>query len=142
MKYTFGDSLGIEFEEIISEKIGSFSAKTWGNGSFTLSSMNADQYKGTDFTLLGIPVDVTLNFDGKKHMRHISTTLDTNICKVNFGIRYGNGRVQFDNPVLVIGFNFASITKNNVNCLVDICSSSLQNILETGMDLYLDAVEA
>ena len=142
MKYTFNDSLGIEFEDSISEKIGTFSAKIWGNKSFVISSMKADQFEGTDFTLLGIPVDVTLNFDNKNYMRKMSTTLDIDVCNVNFGIRYGNGKVKFEHPVLVIGFDFASIAKNNINTLVELCNSSLRNILETGMDLYLDTVEA
>jgi hypothetical protein len=142
MKYTFIESLGIEFEDSIIEKIGTFSAKIWGSNSCILSSMKVDQYQGTDFNLLGIPVDVTLNYDGKNYMRRLETTINTGVCTVNFGIRFANGKVKFEKPVLVIGFNFAFINKGNVASLVDLCSESLQEILDTGMDLYLDTVEA
>ena len=138
-RYNFEDKSAQNFEFELKESIGTYAAKTWGNGAFVRSTLIQDKYQGQDFELCRIPVDVTLNFKGKKHMKRLSTRLPIGIGAVEFGIRYGNGKVKFENPVLVIGFN-VRVTNNNYIDVVDTIAKKYEKILDTGMDLYLEEV--
>lgn len=141
LKLTFHDTVGSLFEEELSEAIGTFSMKEWGKGAFVSSSIVEDQHQGIDFTVLGVPMDVTLNVAGKNRTRWFSQKIDLGFGKVNFGFRTGNGKVTFDKPVLILGFNIGEIRKGEVGYLVKSFAYQLQEILNCGMDLYLDAEE-
>lgn len=133
--------IGQEFEDVIMEKIGVFSIETWGKGSFK-STVNTllDKNAGTDGILMGVPIDVTLDYISKRQTKKLSN-IEFDFGSVTFGIRYGNGKVKFETPVLVIGFDVI-IPKQYLVNTVDMIANSFEEILETGMDLYLEATEA
>lgn len=66
-----------------------------------------DKYQGTDFTYMGMRVDATLHFSGKRWMPYV---MDTDIAilpgkNLRMGIRHGNtknGYTEFPEPVVVI----------------------------------------
>lgn len=131
--------MGQEFEEVLVEKVGTFSAKKWGKCFHSTINTEMDTKGGTDFVLLGIPVDVTLNFEGKNYMSKIgSLSFDT--ANIHFGVRYGNGHCKFETPVLVVGFNM-NIPRQYLERTIDTLNGKMQEILERGMDLYLDAID-
>lgn len=131
--------LGQEFEDIIVEKVGYFSARQWGKGFHSTINTELDTKAGTDFILLGIPVDVTLNFSGKNYTTKVGQ-VSFKFGDVEFGVRYGNGHCQFETPVLVVGFNM-DIPRQYIERSIDQMNSKMQLILERGMDLYLDTVD-
>lgn len=138
IRYTLYDTTGSLFEEAVSVAIGSVSLKRWGKGAFVTTDIVKDQHQGTDFTVLGVPMDVTLNVVGKNRTKWSKTTIDLGFGKVNFGIRTGNGKVKFAVPVLILGFTFADIRKSNASYLVEAFKDQIQEILETGMDIYFE----
>jgi hypothetical protein len=134
-----GYKVGEEFEDTIVEKIGSFSIKTWKGGFKSTINTLLDTQAGTDFILLGVPMDVTLDYASKRQTKMISR-IEFDFGGVTFGIRYGNGRVKFDTPVLVLGFDVV-LPKQYLVQAVDEISHNFSDILETGMDLYFENVE-
>lgn len=137
--------IGVEFENAMIEKFGSISIKIWGNSAYNDSEESQDKLKGTDVFILGVPVDVTLNIQNKSHTTFCSKNyiVDLGFANVEFGVRFGNGHVKFENPVLVIGFNtlLGSVLKFP-NMLGQ---EDIKKIIESGMDFYyktLDAVES
>lgn len=62
-----------------------------------------------------IPIDVTYNFAGKDRMIVLPAkyTLACGI-KLRFGVRFGNRKKTFDEPVLVIGFETDSYCINSM----------------------------
>ena len=137
------ESTGIEFEETIIEKCGFVSKETWGASAFKFSTVTQDKMKGTDFFVLGVPVDVTLDLDNKRHTKiSKDIEIDLLVAKVRFGVRFGNGHVKFDTPVLVIGFD-TLLDRNDVLSIASFISNSkFVEILNTGMDYYFETVEA
>ena len=133
---------GYEFESDIIDIVSTFAKREWGNGAIKFSTERQDRYEGTDLFVLGVPIDFTLDFAGKNSTRKLGAlTLDG--VTVDFGLRTGNGRFVFKTPVLVIGAETAvGITKANCWVVLDTIKSNIQRILDTGMDQYLDAVEA
>lgn len=136
------ESTGIEFEETIIEKCGTISKETWGASAFKFSTLTQDKMSGTDFFVLGIPVDVTLNLENKRHTKISSDIeIDLAIAKVRFGVRFGNGRVKFETPVLVIGFDTMLGRRDVLTIASSISKSKFVEILNSGMDFYFDTVE-
>lgn len=134
-----GYRIGEEFEDTIVEKIGIFSIKTWKGGFKSTVHTLLDSHAGTDFILLGVPMDVTLSYDLSTYTKTI-TRIEYEFGGITFGIRYGNGVVKFETPVLVLGFDIV-IPKQYLARAVDEISHEFHEILETGMDLYLEATE-
>ena len=58
---------------------------------------------------------------------------------VDFGLRLGNGKAEFETPVLVIGAKRADgITKRNMWVVLDTIKTYVCEILDTGMGRYYD----
>ena len=130
-------SLGNEFESELIHIASTYARKTWGVGSIKLSSARQDRFEGTDLFVLGIPVDVTLAFSRKNRTRKLGV-LNFDGVTVEFGIRFGNGKVKFQTPVLVIGAETTTgITKSNMWVVVDAIRSRIGEILDQSMDQYL-----
>ena len=138
----FFEAGGHEFESGIVDIVSLFAKREWGNKAVRFSTERQDKFEGTDIFVLGVPIDVTLAFDGKnKTSRIASLTLDG--VTIDFGVRLGNGKAKFKTPVLVIGAGTADgITKSNMWVTLDTIKSHIRKILNTGMDNYFLATEA
>ena len=134
-----GYKIGEEFEDTIVEKIGTFSINTWKGGFKSTINTLLDTHGGTDFILLGVPMDVTLNYASKNYTKKISR-IEFGFGGVTFGVRYGNGVVKFDTPVLVLGFDVVIPNQYLVQAIDEI-SHNFSEILNAGMDAYFDTVE-
>ncbi|MDL2248617.1 hypothetical protein LJB89_02860 [Tyzzerella sp. OttesenSCG-928-J15] len=135
------NSTGLEFEDTIIDKFYNVCIKEWGTNSFKISTVKQDLYAGTDFFVLGVPVDVTLNITDKNHTTISKTTIDIGFAKINFAVRYGNGRVKFDTPVLVIGFD-TLMDKTGIRQLASFLDPmQVVELIQAGMDCYFETVE-
>ena len=139
-EYNLPESTGIEFEDRIIEKCGCVCIERWGAGAFSISTVSEDKLKGTDFFVLGVPIDVTLNIKNKTHTTVSDFTIDLGFVKVTFGVRFGNGRVKFETPVLVLGFETLLDRKDVMKLTNLISKSELIEILNKGMDFYFETV--
>ena len=135
-------STGIEFEDAVTQIVERYSLKSWGIGAFKFSTLKQDKFEGTDFTVLGVPMDITLNYEAKKRMIPVSRTLTYGNLSVQFGVKTGNVRKRFETPVLVLGFSSLwNVTKDNMWLIIDEIKNNLQEILEVGMDEYFAVTE-
>ena len=131
------ESSGHEFESEMADFITSFARSEWGSAAVKFSTEHQDRYEGTDIFLLGIPVDITLNFAGKNKTKRLDT-LDFDGVAIDLGVRFGNGKSDFKTPVLVIGAATAlGIAKHNMYVALDIIKTNILRILNLGMDGYL-----
>jgi len=137
----FFEAGGYEFESEIADIVSVYAKREWGLGAVKFSTEQQDRYEGTDLFVLGVPIDVTLAF----HMKEKTQKLDTIIIDgvtIEFGLRIGNWRTNFKNPVLVIGAQTAiGITKNNMWSALNTIKSNIKEILDTGMDKYFLATD-
>ena len=141
MKFYF-DATGYCFEADIIEEMGKFAVKEWGTKSFRFSTFSEDRYMGVDCYVLGVPVDVTLAYENKRRMKRLVYTLSYDGIEISFGVRYGNGRTVFEQPVLVIGVSNALGVKNsNLRYIIDNVKDNFREILNSGMDLYFETVD-
>lgn len=67
------------------------------------ASVTEDRYAGTDLFLCGVPVDIT-EYPAGKNCYTPLFSVNCGVFQFSAGIRTGNGRVWFDRPVLVLGF--------------------------------------
>jgi len=89
-----------------------------------------------------VPIDFTLAFDKKNKTRRLGS-MEFDGVTIDFGIRFGNGKSNFQTPVLVIGAETVlGITKNNMYIALDTIKSNIFTILNQGMDDYFLAAEA
>ena len=138
----FFEAGGYEFESEMIDIVSTFANKLWGDGSVKFSTTQQDRYEGTDLFVLGIPTDITFAFDEKNKTRKLGE-LNLDGVTVDYGIRFGNGKVKFKTPVLVIGAKTAlGISKSNMWYTLGTIKEHLLEILETVMDGYLDEAEA
>lgn len=92
------ESIGIAFENYALEYFETLSG-------YKYSSKQEDLYTGADFYMDGVPVDVTLNYKGKRgKVRHLGSYKVDGLFEIRLGVRYHNSRVQLNTPVLIIGF--------------------------------------
>jgi hypothetical protein len=82
----------------------------WCNGDTIKMSMPSDdKERGVDVYYYGLPIDVTLLIGKKDHCHRIGqyacTIAGKEIFKVSLGVRFANNHHDFDEPVLVIGFD-------------------------------------
>ena len=138
----FFEAGGHEFESGVVDVVSSFAKREWGLGAVKFSTVQQDRHEGTDLYVLGVPIDVTLAFEKKNRTRRLGAlTLDG--MTIDFGVRFGNHKVNFKTPVLVIGAESAlGITKANMWIILEIIKDNVQKILNTGMDEYFLATEA
>ena len=139
-RYYF-ESSGYEFESYLSEFITLFARREWGSSAVKFSTDRQDRFEGTDIFVLGIPVDITLDF-ARKNKTRLLGSLELDGVTIDLGIRFGNGRADFKTPVLVIGAESAcGITKQNMWVTLDTIKSNILNILDLAMDKYLQVAE-
>ena len=138
----FFEAGGHEFESDVVEVISAFAESAWGASAVKFSTMQQDRYEGTDLYVLGIPIDITMAFEKKNKTKRLETLVLDGVT-INLGIRFGNGKANFDTPVLVIGAATAlGITKANMWYALDVIKTNLLKILDLGMDKYLLATAA
>ena len=138
----FFDASGYEFESGVVDVVQSFATREWGAGAVKFSTARQDRHEGTDLFVLGVPIDVTLAFERKNNTRRLGDLSVEGII-IEFGVRFGNHRVDFNMPVLVIGaVSAVSITKANLWLVLDIIRENITEILNFGMDEYFIATEA
>ena len=134
------ESSGYEFESEMAEFITSFAKREWGNSAIKFSTENQDRYEGTDMFLLGVPLDITLDFESKNKTKLLDTLVIDGVT-IDLGVRFGNGKVDFQIPVLVIGAATAlGIAKHNMYIVLDAIKSNILKILDMGMDRYFQVV--
>jgi len=138
----FFEAGGHEFESEVVDVVSAYARRAWGESSVQFSTANQDRYEGTDLFVLGIPADITLAF-AKKNRMHNLGHLTLGGVTVDFGLRLGNGKAEFETPVLVIGAKRADgITKCNMWVVLDTIKTYVCEILDAGMGRYYDAIDA
>jgi len=137
----FAETGGQEFESEVVGILSDFAKREWGISAVKFSSEQQDRFEGTDVYVLGVPIDVTLDFERKNKTRRLQS-LELDGVTIDLGVRFGNGRANFDTPVLVIGAESAlGINKGNMWYALDVIKSNILNILDLGMDGYFQAAE-
>jgi len=138
----FFEAGGYEFESGVVDVMQTFATRQWGTKAVKFSTSRQDRYEGTDLFVLGVPIDVTLDFERKNKTRRLAG-LSVDGITIDFGVRFGNFKADFDVPVLVIGTtSHAPITKSNMWLVLDIIRDNINEILNIGMDEYFVAIEA
>ena len=135
------------------EKAMSFVAYNWKNnkGSLAVNTTGTekDTDEGTDFEILGVRCDSTCNPEKnytewipEKSVR-INLNDDDNVV-VRFGIRTGNGVVEFETPVLVFLFQSknARYLYSKLDIFCDKLSKNFSRLIDVGMDAYWDYIDA
>jgi len=113
-KSYFFETSGYDFESQMADFITLFARDKWGNSAVKFSTEYQDRYEGTDIFLLGIPVDITLDFANKNKTKRLDTLVLDGVT-IDLGARFGNGKADFETPVLVVGADTAlGITKHNM----------------------------
>ena len=107
------------------------------------SSRKEDVERGTDFWDGDIPIDFTLNFEGKNNMFTVfpkTVNISRWFPEFQFGIRTGNnyaGGTRFQTPVLVVGVDMAPYEFfRERNFLMECVYDHIQEIMETGEELF------
>ena len=135
----FGKSFENNMIDILSEY-----AKTHNSDLKQQLNTAMDREEGTDLILDGIRIDFTTFSAGKDHIKVLRedelTWFKWTKVKVCYGVRFGNKVNVFKIPVLVIGFEFSSRTKNVMNSFYEDIKKHIGDIIDLGSDLYLDAV--
>jgi hypothetical protein len=136
---------GIAFEEDLVTSMADHFKSTGDPGAIKyLGGTRIDREEGTDLTIWGVPIDITLNLQEKDHTKILpeSTELLGGI-KVRFGVRTGNRGHQFKTPVLVIGLDamsgFVRAWENNI---IQAFTDKLDEIIELGQSQYWDWCDA
>lgn len=141
---TFSLSTGLELED---EMYDSFEYHFKKSGPlqkevFRRAAKEEDYKLGTDAFIYGLPVDFTCNFAGKNHMVDTEVSMSTPFGEIKFGVRTGNGRVSFSQPVLVIGVDTDFyLKKNNIPSIISAVSKRVEEIISTGTDAYWDCCD-
>ena len=111
------------FEDLLLERLEQFEG-------YEFSSKKSDIYEGTDFYYHRLPVDLTLN-QNKRFVAYSDETVELPACSIKVGVRFGNGRKLFKEPVMVLLFlskvgAYYSLIANDIN----------EDILEQAADIY------
>jgi len=137
----FFESNSYEFEADMVDVITTFAKREWGVKSVKFSTRKQDLFEGTDLFVVGIPIDVTMNFAQKNNTQKLGE-MDVDGISIDFGVRIGNGNVDFKTPVLVLGVESAAgIGRSNLWVVIETVKSNIKEILNKGMDKYLYATE-
>ena len=137
----FFDNGGHTFEAGVVDIVLSFAKSEWGHGAVKFSTMKQDFCEGTDVSVLGVPIDVTLAFGKKNKIRELGALVLDGL-RIVFGVRFGNSKADFETPVLVIGAETAiGIKRSNMMITLDIIKDNIRKILNIGMDEYFLATE-
>ena len=134
---------GKSFEENIVDILNDY-AKKHNSDLRRLLNSAMDREEGTDLIFNGIRIDLTTFITGKDHVQVLYeeelTWFKWTRVKVRYGVRFGNRVSDFQIPVLVIGFEFATMTRDIMNSFYEDVKKHIGDIVDLGSDLYLDAV--
>ena len=140
-KRYFFETSGFEFEAEMADYLTLFARREWGDSAVKFSTARQDRFEGTDIFVLGIPIDLTLNFSGKNKTKKLGA-LELEGVTIDLGVRFGNGKAKFETPVLVIGAETAcGINKHNMWVTMEIIKSNISKVLNWGMDRYFQMVD-
>ena len=130
-------SLGVELEYELRETCSVSLGK-----QYRKATEREDKFEGTDCFIYGIRTDFTFNFSGKNKMHKLEKAINVDGIEFLFGVRFGNGRTQFSEPVLVIGINTSEwYLRNFMDDIVDSFRKNLDLIIETAQDQYWDYLD-
>lgn len=133
-------AFGKDFESRFADTLTEYARKNHSSLQFWTDT-ETDRYEGTDFTLDGIRNDVTVDFISKDNTELLdSKWLAWAGVRVNYGVRRGNRWTEFTVPVLVIGFDFVDSRPRAIDFFFEQLESHIDEIINDGADLYLDAV--
>lgn len=97
---------------------------------YEFSSKKNDIREGTDFYYHRLPVDLTLN-QNKRFVAYSDETVELPACSIKVGVRFGNGRKLFKEPVMVLLF----LSKVGA-CYSLIASDIDEDVLEQATDIF------
>ncbi|MDO4271404.1 MAG: hypothetical protein Q4C83_00245 [Candidatus Saccharibacteria bacterium] len=111
-----------------------------------------DTHEGTDCTLMGIPLDITLNYEGKDKINNLVDTFELTsrangcgelLANVKFGIRLGNRHAKFRLPVLVFGVSLMPTINfwRYEELIYDALRRDMRSMFDRMQDKYLDYCE-
>lgn len=121
------------FEDIMLERLEQFEG-------YEPSSREDDRYKGADFYFHRLPVDLSLN-PNKRAVIYSKIDLDLPTCSIKVGVRFGNGRAKFREPVMVLlflpkvwSYNLmaSDVTEDVLECASDIFWALIDKLEEGG----------
>lgn len=114
------------FEDVLLERLEQFEG-------YEPSSREDDIYGGADFYYHRLPVDVTLNKN--KSAVFSETIIDLPTCSIKVGARFGNGRVKFEEPAMVLLFS-PKVESYNL-----VASDMSEEILECASDIFWTLID-
>ena len=125
MKMYMNIRKGEIFEDLLLERLEQFEG-------YEFSSKKSDIYEGTDFYYHRLPVDLTLN-QNKRFVIYSNEIdlIELPSCSIKVGVRFGNGRKLFKEPVMVLLF----LSKVGA-CYSLIANDINEDILEQAADIY------
>lgn len=106
IKMDYEKSLGQYFESELydrMEMVSNLDVAKKNHIEIKKSTKKQDEEEGTDLFVTGIPVDLTINQD--KNYTQWMDSMQASYSTIDFGIRAGNGKVNFKNGVVVVKFN-------------------------------------
>lgn len=143
---TIYGSFGKEFEMTTESRIADFCIREWDT-KIEKTSEGVDIFLGQDLIVLGVPIDITLDMDRKIDKRHITmsdrtVTLPTGET-VRFAVRHSNGYIDFEEPVVIIGFDVNLDGRKAIDHFLydELKDRDIKEILEEAMDIYFDTIE-
>ena len=103
---SFSVRVGEDFEGRIVDIFQDYARKTDNEQNFLKTAhTDLDYEHGTDVVVDGIPIDITCAFSHKNYMKVLPDVIEVSGEQIRFGIRTGNSRVVFGNPVVVVGID-------------------------------------
>jgi hypothetical protein len=118
---------GVIFEDLLLERLEQLKG-------YEPSSREDDIYGGADFYYHRLPVDVTLN-NNKKFTTYSSEAVDLPTCSIKVGARFGNGRVKFEEPVMVLLF-LPKVWSYNL-----MASDVTEDVLQEASDIFWTLID-
>ena len=103
-----------------------------------------DTLRGTDLIIDDIRVDFTSNFSNKDHLTFThESAIKTKLGKVLFGIRTGNSRVDFEEPVVVVGVDcFGNVLNKELDGFFDDVQNHIKEIVDEIVNTFFDFEDA
>lgn len=130
----FSVRTGEDFEGRVVDAFHSYACKN-GTEKYFVNTAHTylDTDYGTDVIVEGIPIDVTCSFSRKKqYIIELPDIVEANGENIYFGIRLGNGRITFPNPVVVVGIDTDMHFLNSF--MANVCDS-ISSVMPEIMDI-------
>lgn len=137
---SFAIKVGEDFEGRVIDMFHDYARETNNEQNFlNAAHTDLDYEYGTDVVVDNIPIDITCGFSNKSYMEVLEDTIEVGGEIIRFGIRTGNSRVEFGNPVVVVGIDsdrhFLHAFMNEV---CDKISKKINEIMDVVNDRYYD----